>query len=85
MDISDGLSKDLSRLLKQSGNKGIKWSKKVPKRQVCSGEEYEMLFTFSPKNRAKIKRLAHQTRTKITLIGTVVRGRYRCSCKEHHF
>ena len=85
MDISDGLSKDLSRLLKQSGNKGIKWSKKVPKRHVCSGEEYEMLFTFSPKNRAKIKRLAHQTRTKITLIGTVVRGRYRCSCKEHHF
>ena len=85
MDISDGLSKDLSRLLKESGGLGIRWTKSLPKRILCSGEEYEMLFTFSPKNRVKVQRLAQKTRTKITLIGKLKRGRYRCVCKEHHF
>lgn len=85
MDISDGLSKDLSRLLKESGNKDIRWSNSLPKQTLCSGEEYEMLFTFSPKDKAKIKRIAEQTRTKVTIIGKIKRGRYRCTCKEHHF
>ncbi len=85
MDISDGLSKDLSRLLKQSGHLSIRWSKKLSKRILCSGEEYEMLFTFSPRYQSAIKRMAAQTRTKITVVGKVVRGRYTCCCKEHHF
>lgn len=85
MDVSDGLSKDLSRLLKESGGLGIRWSTSLPKRISCSGEEYEMLFTFAPKDKAKVQRLAQKTRTKITLIGKLKRGRYRCVCKEHHF
>lgn len=85
MDISDGLSKDLSRLLKESGGLGIRWSKSLPKRILCSGEEYEILFTFASKDKAKVQRLAQKTRTKITLIGKLKRGRYRCVCKEHHF
>ena len=85
MDISDGLSKDLSRLLIESGKKGIKWSKKLPKRVLCSGEEYEMLVSFPAKKRAKITNLAKKTRTKLTIVGKVVRGRYKCACKEHHF
>jgi len=85
MDISDGLSKDLSRLLKESGGLDIAWERKLSKRVLCSGEEYEMLFTFSPKDKAKLKRISKQTRTKMTIIGKLKRGRYRCVCKEHHF
>ncbi len=85
MDISDGLSKDLSRLLKESGKRGIKWFHRLSKRMLCSGEEYEMLFTFSPKQKAKIENIAKKTRTKVTVIGRINRGRYRCICKEHHF
>ncbi len=85
MDISDGLSKDLSRLLKESGNVGLHVKKKLPKRLLCSGEEYEMLFSFHPRHKKHILRLAQQTRTKISIIGKVARKRYRCICKEHHF
>ncbi|MBN1840058.1 MAG: thiamine-phosphate kinase [Campylobacterales bacterium] len=85
MDISDGLSKDLSRLLKESGNVGLHVKKKLPKRLLCSGEEYEMLFSFNPRHKQCILRIAQQTRTKINIIGNVARKRYRCVCKEHHF
>ncbi|NCD11237.1 MAG: thiamine-phosphate kinase [Epsilonproteobacteria bacterium] len=85
MDISDGLSKDLSRLLKESGNVGLHVTKKIPKRVACSGEEYEMLFSFDARQKKCIERRASQSRTKITIIGTVVRKRYVCRCKEHHF
>lgn len=85
MDISDGLSKDLSRLLNASGGLGMTWHRHFPKRVLCSGEEYELLFTFSPKDKRRLLRKAKQTRTKITTIGNIKRGRYRCPCKEHHF
>ena len=85
MDISDGLSKDLSRLLYESGGRGIRWYQSVPKRILCSGEEYEMLFTFNVRQKKRLERIAKQTRTKVTIIGRIKRGRYRCICKEHHF
>jgi len=85
MDVSDGLSKDLSRLLKASGGLGLRAKHKIAKRVVCSGEEYEMLFTFDARKKGIIRRIAKQTRTKITIIGKVVRKRYTCHCKEHHF
>ncbi len=85
MDISDGLSKDLSRLLESSGNKGLHVKTKLPKRILCSGEEYEMLFSFDARKKGIIKRIAKQTRTPITIIGIVARKRFRCPCKEHHF
>lgn len=85
MDISDGLSKDLSRLLDASGSLGLHVKHTMPKRTLCSGEEYEMLFTFDTRKKAIIKRIAKQTRTKITIIGKVARKRYACRCKEHHF
>jgi len=85
MDISDGLSKDLSRLLKESGTYGVQWHRKLSKRILCSGEEYEILFTFSARDKKKLQRIAKQTRTKVTIIGNIKRGHYRCVCKEHHF
>ena len=85
MDISDGLHKDLSRLLKQSGKKGVRFFKRLPKRLTCSGEEYEMLFCFDPRKKRTVARLARQTRTKMTIVGRVRRGRFTCRCQEHHF
>ncbi|KFL35399.1 MULTISPECIES: thiamine-phosphate kinase [unclassified Sulfurospirillum] len=85
MDISDGLSKDLSRLLKSSGNLGLHVKHQMPKRTLCSGEEYEMLFSFDAHKKKVIERIAKQTRTKITIVGKTVRKHYKCRCKEHHF
>jgi len=85
MDISDGLSKDLSRLLKASGNLGLHVKRKMPKKTLCSGEEYEMLFTFDARKKKAIERIAKQTRTPITIVGNIARNRYVCHCKEHHF
>jgi len=84
LDISDGLSKDLSRLCK-STKLGIKFIKKLTKQELCSGEEYEMLFSFSPKNLAKIKSIAKKNRTKITIIAQAQKGKYHSQCKENHF
>jgi len=84
LDISDGLSKDLSRLCKQS-SLGVKFLKKILKSVTCSGEEYEMLFSFSPKNMEKIKSIAKKNRTEITVFAKAVRGRYISTCKENHF
>ena len=85
MDISDGLSKDLSRLLKASGNLGLHVKRKMSKRILCSGEEYEMLFSFDARKKKSIERIAKQTRTPITIVGKTVRKQYACHCKEHHF
>ncbi|PVW92470.1 thiamine-phosphate kinase, partial [Campylobacter jejuni] len=57
MDISDGLSKDLSRLL--ALNKcGISWFKKLDDYALYSGEEYEILFAFDEKERQNIETIA---------------------------
>lgn len=68
MDISDGLANDLPKLL---GKKGAKISAKISKNQWLSGEEYELLIAFAPKNKNRVFSLAKQTRTKLTIIGQV--------------
>jgi len=84
LDISDGLHKDLSRLGKIN-NLGFKFLKKIKKNKICSGEEYEILFSFNPKNLQKIKSIAKQTKTKITIFAIAKRAKFKNLCKENHF
>lgn len=84
MDISDGLFSDLEKLT--SLNKiGLKFSKEMPKRIACSGEEYEMLVAFDKRDIKAVQRRATQSRTKITFFATAARNRYINRCKAHHF
>lgn len=84
MDISDGLFHDLEKL-SRANRIGFEFFAPIPKRIGCSGEEYEMLFAFSPKYESKIRSIARQTRTKITVFAKAKRVSYRNICKPHHF
>lgn len=84
MDISDGLFSDLEKL--SSANRlGFKFKSRIPKRVGCSGEEYEMLFGFDPRDKKALLRHAAKSRTPITIIGKCVRRNYKNVCKSHHF
>ena len=84
MDISDGLGADLERL--HSLNRvGFHYKKALDKKMFCSGEEYEMLVGFSPRQRKKIIRIAALTRTPIYIFAKAKRGSYKNCCKAHHF
>jgi len=84
MDISDGLGSDLERL--HSLNRvGFRFQNRMDKRVFCSGEEYEMLVGFSPRQRKKVLRLAAKNRTPLNIFAKAVRKNYRNCCKAHHF
>lgn len=82
MDISDGLSSDLEKFL---GKKAVKFSQKLSRAQMQSGEEYEILFSCSPQNRLKIENIAKKTRTKVTFFGAVIKGKNKFHGKFSHF
>ncbi|MCJ7765440.1 MAG: thiamine-phosphate kinase [Thiovulaceae bacterium] len=84
MDISDGLGSDLERL--HSLNRvGFDFYKRLDKRLFCSGEEYEMLIGFDPRQRKKVLRLAAKNRTPIHIFAKAARRKYKNCCKAHHF
>jgi len=84
MDISDGLGTDLERL--HSLNRvGFRFTKPLDKKVFCSGEEYEMLVGFSPRQRKKVLRLAAKTRTSLHIFAQAKRGSYKNCCRAHHF
>ena len=83
-DISDGLFKELERVSKIS-NVDYEFFEKFDKNIGCSGEEYEILFTFNPKYLRAIKNIAKITRTKVTIFAKTKRGRFKSICPENHF
>lgn len=84
MDISDGLSKDLSRLLKLN-KLGVSWLKNLNDDELYSGEEYEILFGFEAKNQKKIEKIAKKHKIKLNIFAKAVKGQYEFRGKEHHF
>ncbi len=84
LDISDGLFFELERLSKV--NKiGFEFFEDIKKEIGCSGEEYEVLFTFNPKYKNKIKKIAKKYKIKLNIFAKVIKGKYNCKCKGHHF
>ena len=57
LDISDGLFFELERLSKAS-KVGFEFFKKIHEDIGTSGEEYEMLFSFSKKDLKRIEKIA---------------------------
>jgi len=84
MDISDGLFFELERMSKQS-KVGFEFFNKIPKNIGCSGEEYEILFSFSKKYKTKIEKIAKKHGIKLNIFAKAIKGKYRCNCKNHHF
>ncbi|HIP02469.1 MAG TPA: thiamine-phosphate kinase [Campylobacterales bacterium] len=84
LDISDGLSKDLSRLSKLN-SVGFEFFTPLKEDILCSGEEYEILFTFDRGNLDIIKDIAKKHELDITVFAKVIKGSYESECKENHF
>ncbi len=84
MDISDGLSKDLSRL-SQLNQKGFAFFRNLDEDILCSGEEYEILFACKEKDCDTIIDISKQTNTPVTFFAKVCAGHYESICKENHF
>lgn len=84
MDLSDGLCSDLGKLGRLN-RCGFDFIRPIEKRAACSGEEYEMLVGFSPRERKRIVRHAQKLRVPFTVVAKAVRGRYANRCKAHHF
>jgi thiamine-monophosphate kinase len=83
-DISDGLFKELERISKIS-KIGFEFFKKFDRSIGCSGEEYEILFTFPKRNLKVIENIAKITRTSITVFAETKRGKFKSICPENHF
>lgn len=84
MDISDGLFFELGRLSKI--NKiGFDFYDDISKDVGCSGEEYEILFSFYPKYKKKIDKIAKKHNIKLNFVGEAIKGEFICDCKSHHF
>jgi thiamine-monophosphate kinase len=86
MDISDGLCFELERLSKAS-KIGFEFLCEIPQEIGCSGEEYEIVFSFSKKDKKKIESLAKKHNVKLNIFAVAKRSKERfvCSCKQHHF
>jgi len=85
MDISDGLFFELERL-SRSSKVGFEPLKDIPNEIGCSGEEYEILFSFDPKYKKIIEKIAKKYKVKLNLCAKATSGeQFKCNCKAHHF
>lgn len=84
MDISDGLFFELERLSKQN-SLGFEFFEKIDESIGISGEEYELLFSFSEENRSKIEEIAKKHKVKLNIFAKAIDGSYKNSYENHHF
>jgi len=84
MDISDGLYCDTNKLL-DINKYGFNILKTINDDTGDSGEEYEMLIGFSPKELEQLKEIAKELKTPLTVYAEVVKNDERFSCRSHHF
>tara|TARA_B100000686_G_scaffold328745_1_gene389117 strand:- start:6 stop:965 length:960 start_codon:yes stop_codon:yes gene_type:complete len=90
MDISDGLISDMNKLINKQKlsfeininkipisknlNTYLKKYKKKRNRYLFNGDDYQILFTSSKKNRSLIKSIGKKMNQKITIIGKINNG-----------
>ena len=84
MDISDGLFSDLGKI-SDASRVGFVFFRPIGKDTGCSGEEYEMLVSFSKRYRKSMIRRAAQSRTPLNIFAVAAKVRYKNRCKSHHF
>lgn len=84
LDISDGLFFECERLSK-ANNVSFEFFEEIPTEIGCSGEEYELLFTFDEQHRSKIEKIAQEHDVKLNIFAKTIEGLYECKCKGHHF
>ena len=84
MDISDGLFFELERLSK--ANKiGFDFFDEINKDIACSGEEYEILFTFEKKHKKIVEKIAKKYDVSLNIFAKAKNGKFNSDCKNHHF
>jgi thiamine-monophosphate kinase len=85
IDISDGLYSELSHL-SHASSVGIQIIKNLKEEIYCSGEEYELLVSFSAANKDKVLEAAKQSKTKLTIFAIATNDKkFLNPCKKHHF
>jgi len=84
MDISDGLYCDTNKLL-DINKYGFTLIEDIDDPVGLSGEEYEMLVSFSAEDLEVVKAMAKETNTPLTVYAKVTQNDTRFTCKSHHF
>ena len=84
MDISDGLFCDTNKLLDMN-KYGFESLLSIDNEVGLSGEEYEMLVSFSEEELDKVVAMAEETNTPLTVFAKVVENDERFRCDSHHF
>jgi len=84
MDISDGLFCDTNKLL-DINKYGFEKLHTIDDTVGLSGEEYEMLVSFSATKLEVVKAMAEETNTHLTVFAKVVENDERFRCDSHHF
>ncbi|WP_415405688.1 thiamine-phosphate kinase [Sulfurovum sp. CS9] len=84
MDISDGLYCDTNKLL-DINKYGFNILKTINDDIGFSGEEYEMLVGFDPKELEPLKEIAKGLNLPLTVFAKVSKNNKRFKCKSHHF
>ncbi len=84
MDISDGLFCDTNKLL-DINKYGFELLTTVDDTIGLSGEEYEMLVSFSEHNFEVLKAVAKETNTPLNIFAKVAKNSKKFRCESHHF